>query len=135
MRYMIYVCIVIFSILLGGCQVLNASNAPATFSAQNTAFVSESTSIPQSLAETAVALAHTAVVAETNVAGINSVNRQLIATVNAVVPATPAPQVGAAPLASNGNTQVSGATTTSLLDIGVTARKRDSDGCAECFAL
>lgn len=128
MRYIICVG-VIFSILLGGCQVLNAPNAPATLSAQNTAFAVEATSIPQSLEGTAIALVRTAIVAQTEVADITSINRQLIATVNAVVPITPAPQVGTAPIVGGG--QSGGVATTSLVDIAVTSRKRDSDGCAD----
>ena len=104
---------------------------PATLSVQNTAFAAEASAIPQSLEGTAVALARTAVVAETSVADINSVNRQLIATVDAVVPAAPAPQSGVAPVASSGNTTTSDTTASSLVDIGVTQRKRDSDGCAD----
>ncbi|MBA3871339.1 MAG: hypothetical protein H0X30_19525 [Anaerolineae bacterium] len=104
---------------------------PATLSAQNTAFAAEASAIPQSLEGTAVALARTAVVAETSVADINSVNRQLIATVDAIVPAASASQAGAAPVASNGNTAASDATASTLVDIGVTQRKRDSDGCAD----
>jgi hypothetical protein len=64
------------------------------------------------------------------VADVNSVNRQLIATVNAVVPSTPAPQVGTAPIAGDGQA-VGSAATSALVDIGVTSRKRDSDGCAD----
>ena len=128
MRNMIYVGFIILCILISGCQVLNAPNAPATLSAQNMTFAAEATSIPQSLEGTAVSLARTAVVAETNVADISSINRQLIATVNAVVPSTPAPQAGAAPIV--GGELTTGATT-SLVDIGVTSRKRDSDGCTD----
>src|ERR1051325_8216343 len=97
MRYIICVGIIV-GILLGGCQVLNAPNVPATLSAQNTAFAVEATSIPQSLEGTAVALARTAIVAQTQVADISSINRQLVATANVVVPITAAPQVGNAPI-------------------------------------
>lgn len=126
MRYII--CLgIIAGILLGGCQVLNAPNVPATLSAQNTAFAVEATSIPQSLEGTAVALARTAIVAQTQVADISSINRQLVATANVVVPITPVPQVGAAPIV--GGEQSAGGTT--LQDNTVTSRKRDSDGCAD----
>jgi hypothetical protein len=128
MRYIVYVYIIL-SILLSGCQVLNAPNAPATLSTQNTAFAVEATSIPQSLEGTAIALVRTAVVAQTEVADITSINRQLIATVNAVVPVTRVPQVGTTPIVDGG--QTSGGATTALLDIAVTSRKRDSDGCAD----
>ena len=131
MRSIIYVCIIILGGLIGGCQVLNAPNVPATLSAQNTAFAAEATSIPQSLEGTAVALARIAVIAETDVAAINSVSRQLIATANVVIPITPVPQVGAAPVVGEGNMQASGSTASSLIDMGVTTRKRDSDGCAD----
>jgi hypothetical protein len=130
MRYMISLCLLISGCLLGACQVLNAPNVPATLSAQNTAFAAEATAIPLSIGQTSVAVARTAVAAETNVADVNSINRQLIATVNAVVPVTPAPQVGSAPIASDGQV-ASSATTSALVDIGVTGRKRDSDGCAD----
>lgn len=129
MRNLIYVCIVILSILLAGCQVLNAPNAPATLSAQNTAFAAETTSIPQAIQGTAVALVRTSVAAETYVADLSSINRQLIATVNAVVPRTPAPQVGTAPISDGA--QTAGSANTALVDIAVAARKRDSDGCAD----
>ncbi len=129
MRYIVFLCLLIMGSLLGACQVLNAPNVPATLSAQNTAFAAEVTSIPLSLGETSVAVARTAVMAETNVADVNSVNRQLIATVNAVVPATPAPQVGSAPITNDG--QLSNTVANALVDIGVAARKRDSDGCAD----
>jgi hypothetical protein len=131
MRYMITICIVILGGLMSGCQVLNAPNVPATLSAQNTAIALEATSIPQALEGTAIALARTAVMAETDVADINSINRQLIATVNAVVPAGSGAQDGAAPVVNNGNTQASGTISSSLVDMGVTSRKRDSDGCAD----
>jgi len=131
MRVLIYVCVFILGVLLSGCQVLNAPNMPATLSAQNTAFASEATSIPQALEGTAIALAQTAVVVETDVAAINSVSRQLIATARVVIPVTPVPQAGTAPIVNDGNTQGSGTTASSLVDIGVTSRKRDSDGCAD----
>lgn len=130
MRYMILVFLLILGVCLGACQVLNAPNVPATISAQNTAYASEATSIPLSLGETSVAIARTAVAAETNVADVNSVNRQLIATVNAVVPSTRVPQVANAPITNDGQPSGSAATS-SLVDLGVTGRKRDSDGCAD----
>ena len=130
MRYIICVYIIL-GVVLGGCQVLNAPNVPATVSVQNTAFAAEASAIPQSLEGTAVALARTAIVAETSVADINSVNRQLIATVDAVVPAASAPQAGVAPVVPNGDTAASGTTASTLVEIGVTQRKRDSDGCAD----
>ena len=129
MRYIGFLCLLILGSFLGACQVLTAPNVPATLSAQNTAFAAEATAIPLSLGETSVAVARTAVAAETNVADVNSVNRQLIATVNAVVPSTLAPQVGSAPIAGDG--QTSNTVPNALVDIGVTARKRDSDGCAD----
>jgi len=129
MRYAIFFCLFVLGILLGACQVINAPNVPATLSAQNTAFAAETTAIPLSLGETAVAVARTAVMAETNVAEVNSVNRQLVATLNAVVPVTQAPQVGAAPITNNGQTP--NTVTNALVDLGVAARKRDSDGCAD----
>jgi hypothetical protein len=128
MRYII--CLgIIAGILLGGCQVLNAPNVPATLSAQNTAFAVEATSIPQSLEGTAIALARTAIVAQTQVADISSINRQLVATANVVVPITPAPQIGSAPSTGGGEQSAGGPTT--LQDNTVTSRKRDSDGCAD----
>jgi hypothetical protein len=131
MRSFIYSSAFIIGVLLSGCQVLNAPNVPATLSAQNTAFAIEATSIPQSLEGTAIALVRTAVVAETDVAAINNVSRQLIATAKVVVPVAPVPQIGTAPIIGDGNTQASGMTTSSLIDVGVTSRKRDSDGCAD----
>lgn len=128
MRTIIYAYIILGGVI-SGCQVLNAPNAPATLSAQNTVFAAEATSIPRSLEETAVALAGTASVAETNVAEISSINRQLIATMNAIVPATAAPQVAPAPIFEEG--QMSEATSNSLVELAVTGRKRDSDGCAD----
>jgi len=130
MRYIICVCVMMIVSLIGGCGLLNAPNVPATLGAQNTAFAAEATLIPQSLEGTAVALVRTAAVAETNVAEINSVNRQLIATLNVVVPPTTAPQVGSAPI-TNGAGEGTSAAPTSLVDISVTAHKRDSDGCAD----
>ncbi len=120
-------------VLLAGCQVLNAPNAPETLSAQNTAFAAEATSIPLALQGTAVSLARTAVIVETDVAGINSISRQLIATAKVVVPITPAPQAGVAPILNNGTTQSNSSVTltNALVDIGVTSRKRDADGCAD----
>ncbi len=129
MRYISFLCLLIVGSFLGACQVLNAPNVPATLSAQNTAFAAEASAIPLSLGETAVAVARTAVMAETTVADVNSVNRQLIATVNAVVPSTLAPQVGSA--STTGDGQPSNTVTNTLVDIGVSARKRDSDGCAD----
>jgi hypothetical protein len=124
---MILFCVVI-AVVLGGCQVLNAPNVPATLGAQNTAYAVEATSIPESLQATAVALARTAVAAQTDVADITSINRQLIATMAVVVPSTAVPQVAGAP--NTGGTEGS-TTDNSLVDLGVTARKRDSDGCAD----
>ncbi|MBI1278428.1 MAG: hypothetical protein GC179_09905 [Anaerolineaceae bacterium] len=129
MRYIVILCLVILASLLGACQVLNAPNVPATLSAQNTAYAAEASAMPVTLGETAIAVARTAVMAETTVADINSINRQLIATLNAVVPATPALQVGSAPSANNG--QPANASGNTLVDLGVAARKRDSDGCAD----
>ena len=130
MRYMICACLMVILCLMSGCGLLNAPNVPATLSVQNTAFAAEATLIPHSLESTAVALVRTASGAETHVAEINSINRQLIATLNVVVPATAAPQVGAAPI-TNGAGVDTGAAATTLVDNAVTAHKRDSDGCAD----
>lgn len=129
MRHRIYVYLFVLGTILTSCQVLNAPNIPATLSTQNTAIADEATSIPQSLAGTAAVIARTAIVAETNVAELNSINRQLIATMNAVIPPTFVPQIVAVPNLNGAGT--SSAPVESLVDIGVTARKRDSDGCAD----
>lgn len=96
MRHRIYVYLFVLGTILTSCQVLNAPNIPR-FSTQNTAIADEATSIPQSLAGTAAVIVRTAIVAETNVAELNSINRQLIATMNAVIPPTFAPQIVAVP--------------------------------------
>lgn len=130
MRYFILICFLIVGVLLGACQVLNAPNLPATLSAQNTAYVAEATAIPLSLGQTSVAIARTAVAAETSVAEINSINRQLIATAKVISPSTLVPQAAVAPV-NAGNGQTANSTATSFTDTAVTSRKRDSDGCAD----
>jgi hypothetical protein len=130
MRYLILVCFVIIGLLLGACQVLNAPNMPATLNAQNTAYAAEATAIPLALGQTSVAIARTAVAAETHVAEINSINRQLIATANVIAPSTLSPQIAVAPVDS-GNGQTANSAVTTFADSAVTSRKRDSDGCAD----
>ncbi len=130
MRILVLFCILTVGVLLGSCQVLNAPNAPATLSAQNTAYAAEATAIPLSLGQTSVAIARTAIVAETRVAEINSINRQLIATANVIAPGTLSPQIAVAPVVS-GNGQTVNSTATTFADTVVTSRKRDSDGCAD----
>lgn len=126
-------CVVVLSLLLGACQVLNAPNGPATLSAQNTAFAAEATAMPAAIGGTAVAVAQTSVAARTAVAEISSINRQLIATLNVVVPATPKPQISTAGLVDTTGAAgtVAAPSGSVFVELGVTDRKRDSDGCAD----
>ncbi|MCA0452773.1 MAG: hypothetical protein LCI00_02215 [Chloroflexi bacterium] len=142
--------IAVMCLSVSACQVLNAPNAPATLIAENTAYAVEATNMPVSIGGTAVAVAGTAVAAQTQISDINSVNRQLQATLNAVIPPTARPQIGsegsiAATQASITGGGVGGTTGTGavsvdqsvlasgtvLVDLAVTERKRDSDGCAD----
>ena len=150
MGRVIRACILILCLSVSACQVLNAPNAPATLVAENTAYAVEATGMPLAVGGTAVSVASTAVAAETLIADIDSVNRQLLATLNAVIPPTPRPQIGSeGSIAATqafitgggvGGTTGTGAVSvdqsivasgTVLVDLVVTERKRDSDGCAD----
>lgn len=137
MGHIIRLGIIAVCLLSSACQVLNAPNAPATLSAENTAFAAEATAIPVSISGSAVAVARTAVAAETQISEGNSINRQLIATLNAVIPPTPRPQISTEGLvAATAASSASAGTVVApegaiLVDLAVTERKRDSDGCAD----
>lgn len=129
MRHYIRYCILILGILTGACQVLNAPNVPATLSAQNTAFAAEASEIPLSFGATAIAIESTAVAAQTTVAEVGSINRQLIATLKVVVPPTIKPQISTEGMIDS--TTPSGTNAAVLTDLAVTDLKRESDGCAD----
>jgi hypothetical protein len=135
--------------ILSACQVLNAPNVPATLSAQNTAYAAEATTIVLSIRAADSNIVVTAQAAETTIAEYSSINRQLLATVAAIIPPTPARQVGAAPganvasgdgagvtgdaggIASSG--AVSSTRASQFVETAITARIRESDGCADGF--
>lgn len=134
MVYIIRLGIVVVCLLVSACQVLNAPNVPGTLIAENTAYAAEASAIPLSIGGTAVAVAETAIAAETQIAEMNSVNRQLFATLVAVIPPTPRPQIsteGIVEVTTVASGDVVAPDGAVLVELAVTDRKRDSDGCAD----
>ncbi len=134
MIYIIRLGIILLCLVSAACQVLNAPNVSATLSAENTAYAAEASAIPLSIGGTAVAVAETAITSKTQIAEVNSVNRQLFATLNAVIPPTLRPQISTEGIVgvtavSPGNVVASDGAV--LVELAVTDRKRDSDGCAD----
>jgi hypothetical protein len=129
LKRIVFACVALFA---GACGVLNPHDIPATLQAQNAAYVAEATSIADSLAAREVELAITAQAVATTVANVTNINRQLVATAQAVIPPTSARQVGVAPGAEGAGTPGSTGNA-QFVDTVVTVNKRDSDGCADGF--
>jgi hypothetical protein len=68
---------------------LGADNPAATQQAEVTAYISESTVIAQRMVDASTQTAATAVAAETYIAQVDGINRQVVATLRANLPPTP----------------------------------------------
>lgn len=115
---------------LSGCAAFNAPNQPATMRAENTASVAEATTIAQTFSADQAVIQATAAAAGTSIAGMSSINRQLILTARAVIPPTQVRQVGTAQAGLGGTPAAGGS---QFADIGVATSVRQSDGCADSF--
>jgi hypothetical protein len=117
-----------------------------TLDAQKMAYIGEATDIATSIQATGSSVLVTAHAAETAITEQNGINRQLLATAVAIIPPTPARQVGAAPGANVASGEGSGVTsaatgigssigtnTAQFIETTITARIRESDGCADGF--
>jgi hypothetical protein len=125
--------LLILLVSLSACGILNAPDVAATLRVQNTAYLAEATSIVETYSVDQVVIQATALAAETAVADLSSVNRQLILTAQAIIPPTPQRSVGeVAPDASSGTP---GAGNSQFINTGVTTFIRESDGCADSFEV
>lgn len=117
----------------GGCQVFNAPDVPATLQAEGAAIVAEATLIAETAQADLERIQATVEAGETQIAEMNSVNQQLLATARALIPPTPARAVGSAPEVADmpmGEMNFGNVVTTEFLNTGVTSSIRNSDGCA-----
>lgn len=120
---------------LSACQVLGRADNQATLQAEAEAYVAEATAVAQTAQARQQQLAVTADAAGTQIAEMNSINQQLLATARALIPPTPGRTVGSAPevagspmpeMMSEGGTVAQ-----AFINTGVTGSVRDSDGCAD----
>jgi hypothetical protein len=137
------ICWVVLAFWLGACQALQGVDVPATLQAQNDAFATEAAGIVRTAGVERTQVLETAFAAETQVARANNVNQQLLATVQMVMPPTPAVVPGIAPDNSTGgemmmDTADVGFTSAlpgimQFVDTGTTSGIRRSDGCADGY--
>lgn len=125
--------LIILLISLSGCGILNAPDVPATLRVQNTAYLAEATSIIQTYSAEQALIQATALAASTIAADMNSVNRQLVLTAQAVIPPTPQRSVGE--VSGSGAPGTPGADGVQFINTGVTTFVRESDGCADSFEV
>jgi len=118
----------LLTLLLAGCQVLNAPNMGATRDAESTALVQEATRLVDAHATDTAQIQRTAQAGATEIAASSSSNRQLLLTVRAVIPPTPVRQVG---VAVEGASATVGPGGPQFVSTGVALSVRDSDGCAD----
>ncbi|HEX2907403.1 MAG TPA: hypothetical protein VHO69_11115 [Phototrophicaceae bacterium] len=123
---------------LSACQVFQTTDVQATRQAENSLYVAEATAIAQTAQAHRDTIQVTVAAADTQVAEVNSVNQQLLATVRALVPPTPQRIVGNAPEVSGDFTAPevigtplgeSGAGGSNFINTVVSASVRASDGC------
>lgn len=79
----------VLAVVMGSCSALGSDNPAATQQAEVTGYISESTAIAQRIANAGTQAAATAAAAETYVAQIDGINRQVVATLRASLPPTP----------------------------------------------
>jgi len=74
---------------LSACSVLGSENPAATQQAEVTAYIGETTAIAQRMVEASTHAVATAAAAETYIAQVDGINRQVVATLRASIPPTP----------------------------------------------
>lgn len=119
--------------MLTACQVFRGVDTQATLQVENRAYATEVLALEQTAQVRRAAIDITAQAAATQVAVVDIVNRQLLATVRAGETRVPSIQsdvvANATPgVASEQPTSVG--TQTQFVDIGTAATVRESDGCA-----
>jgi hypothetical protein len=89
-RLVSFALLLVVALLVTGCGSLglDAPDAQATLQAEETALALEATRIPGELSALSTQVAVTAVAAETYVARMDGINRQMVATLRAVMPPT-----------------------------------------------
>lgn len=125
MRRLYLPCWGLLLLLTAACDGLIAPDAGATLAAQNSSIVVEATSIRQTAAAQEIRVVATARAVETAVVQINAINRELLATVRAVVPPTQAL------IASANIVGTPAAGQFRMLQTGTALQVRESDGCVE----
>jgi hypothetical protein len=80
--------IVLLVLVLAGCEAISAPNTAATLQAQNDANIAEATALRATADARVTEVVTTAQAAETAVSYANAINRELLATVRAIVPPT-----------------------------------------------
>jgi hypothetical protein len=81
--------------LVSACSALGGENPAATQQAEVTAYIAESTAVGERILASGTQAAATASAAETYIAQVDGVNRQVVATLRAGIP--PTPQIVTAP--------------------------------------
>lgn len=122
-----------------GCEALNTVDVPATLQADIAAYAAEATGIPATLSAQSTAVAVTAVYAETYIAQVDGINRQIVATLRAGMPPTPQivlgadPSTGTLPLDGGGGAGAGAAAGgfTEFTPPQTASAVRGDDGCAE----
>lgn len=127
--------------LASGCQALQGPDVQATLLAEGAAYVAEATAIAAAALSDRALIEATVAAAGTQVAELNSVNQQLLATARAAIPPTPQRVVGSAPqvegtiLPESINSMEAmsqgGLPSSGFVNTGVAASVRESDGCPD----
>ncbi len=118
---------ILLALLLTGCRAFTTTNVPATLQAEGTAFQSEATALVETAVVRQVEVFVTAQAASTDLADLDSINRQLIATARAIIPPTPGREVGVAP----GAVVTPGTGLSAFVNTVVSGSIRESDGCPD----
>jgi hypothetical protein len=135
-------------ICLGACNAIGSVDTRATMQAEQTAYVEEGTRIAGTLEARGTEVVTTAVAAQTYVANVDGINRQLAVTLRAVNPPTqqvvdtsglvtpgmvvnPGELSVPAPISATQSAGASGDNTNVFSEIGTAARVRQADDCAD----
>lgn len=134
-------------LIISACSVLGTDNPAATQQAEVTAYIGETTAVAQRIADASTQAVATAAAAETYIAQVDGINRQVVATLRASIPPTPqivtavdpslplgtiSPSSGAGAGMSDSAGAMPENTIAQFLQFTQTATSvRSSDGCAE----
>lgn len=119
--------------VITGCETLNTVDTPATLQAEVAAYAAEAAAIPVTLVAQNTAVAATAIYAETYIAQVDGINRQIVATLRAGIPPTPQIVLGDPNASSGAGAGAANAVSgfTEFTPPQTASAVRDSDGCAE----